>query len=220
MEDTGDGISKKKQNTIFESFSQGSLQINRKYGGTGLGLSIVKNLLELMGSKIFLESKLGEGSKFWFNISYDIAESETNIVDPKNMEVVLDNDIFENKSVMIVEDNKINQMITKKILEKKKMSCTVVDNGMDAIKHAKEQDFDVILMDIHMPGISGIEATKKIREFNRTVPIIALTAITIEENLEDFYKAGFNEFIPKPFNAEDFFEKINRVLRSNDFLVK
>jgi CheY-like chemotaxis protein len=71
-----------------------------------------------------------------------------------------------------------------------------------------------------MPGISGIEATKKIREFNRTVPIIALTAITIEENLEDFYKAGFNEFIPKPFNAEDFFEKINRVLRSNDFLVK
>lgn len=220
VEDTGDGISKKKQNTIFESFSQGSLQINRKYGGTGLGLSIVKNLLELMGSKIFLESELGEGSKFWFNISYDIAESETNIVDPKNMEVVLDNDIFENKSVMIVEDNKINQMITKKILEKKKMSCTVVDNGMDAIKHAKEQDFDVILMDIHMPGISGIEATKKIREFNRTVPIIALTAITIEENLEDFYKAGFNEFIPKPFNAEDFFEKINRVLRSNDFLVK
>ncbi|KXN98796.1 hypothetical protein LS48_09585 [Aequorivita aquimaris] len=220
VEDTGDGISKKKQNTIFESFSQGSLQINRKYGGTGLGLSIVKNLLELMGSKIFLESKLGEGSKFWFNISYDIVESETNIVDPKNMEVVLDNDIFENKSVMIVEDNKINQMITKKILEKKKMSCTVVDNGMDAIKHAKEQDFDVILMDIHMPGISGIEATKKIREFNRTVPIIALTAITIEENLEDFYKAGFNEFIPKPFNAEDFFEKINRVLRSNDFLVK
>ena len=220
VEDTGDGISKKKQNTIFESFSQGSLQINRKYGGTGLGLSIVKNLLELMGSKIFLESKLGEGSKFWFNINYEIAETESKPTDLKNLEVVLENDVFENKAVMIVEDNKINQMITKKILEKKKMVCTVVDNGLDAIKHAKEEDFDVILMDIHMPGISGIEATKKIREFNKTVPIIALTAITIEENLEDFYKAGFNEFIPKPFNAEDFFEKINRVLRSNDFLVK
>ena len=220
VEDTGDGISKKKQNTIFESFSQGSLQINRKYGGTGLGLSIVKNLLELMGSKIFLESKLGEGSKFWFNISYEIAETESKPTDFKNLEVVLENDIFEDKAVMIVEDNKINQMITKKILEKKKMICTVVDNGLDAIKHANEENFDVILMDIHMPGISGIEATKKIREFNKTVPIIALTAITIEENLEDFYKAGFNEFIPKPFNAEDFFEKINRVLRSNDFLVK
>ena len=220
IEDTGDGISKKKQNTIFESFSQGSLQINRKYGGTGLGLSIVKNLLELMGSKIFLESKLGEGSKFWFNITYDIAENnnlETNIND---IEVVFENTVFDNKKVMIVEDNKINQMITKKILEKKKMICTVVDNGMDAIKYASEEDFDIILMDIHMPGISGIEATKKIREFNKTVPIIALTAITIEENLEDFYKAGFNEFIPKPFKAEDFFEKINRVLRSNDFLVK
>ncbi len=220
IEDTGDGISKKKQNTIFESFSQGSLQINRKYGGTGLGLSIVKNLLELMGSKIFLESKLGEGSKFWFNIGYDISETD-NIAKPINeLEVIFENDIFENKSVMIVEDNKINQMITKKILEKKKMICTVVDNGMDAIKFAKEVNFDVVLMDIHMPGISGIEATKKIREFNKTVPIIALTAITIEENLEDFYKAGFNEFIPKPFNAEDFFEKINRVLRSNDYLVK
>ena len=220
VEDTGDGISKKKQNTIFESFSQGSLQINRKYGGTGLGLSIVKNLLELMGSKIYLESKLGEGSKFWFNINYDISETEENTANVNDLEVVFENDIFEDKAVMIVEDNKINQMITKKILEKKKMVCTVVDNGMDAIKIAKEGDFDVILMDIHMPGISGIEATKKIREFNRNVPIIALTAITIEENLEDFYKAGFNEFIPKPFNAEDFFEKINRVMRSNDFLVK
>lgn len=220
VEDTGDGISKKKQNTIFESFSQGSLQINRKYGGTGLGLSIVKNLLELMGSKIFLESKLGEGSKFWFNISYDIAEVEKDSKNIKNLEVVVENDMLENKKVMIVEDNKINQMITKKILEKKKMICTVVDNGMDAIKNVKETDFDVILMDIHMPGISGIEATRKIREFNKTVPIIALTAITIEENLEEFYKAGFNEFIPKPFNAEDFFEKINRVIRGNDFLIK
>jgi signal transduction histidine kinase/ActR/RegA family two-component response regulator len=219
VEDTGDGISKKKQNTIFESFSQGSLQINRKYGGTGLGLSIVKNLLELMGSKILLESKLGEGSKFWFNIAYEIAESE-NKIDLNNLEVVVEDDIFEHKRVLIVEDNKINQMITKKILEKKKMVCNVADNGMDAIKFVKEKNYDVILMDIHMPGISGIEATQKIREFNKTVPIIALTAITIEENLEDFYNAGFNEFIPKPFNAEDFFEKINRVLRSNDFLVK
>lgn len=221
IEDTGDGISKKKQITVFESFSQGSLQINRKYGGTGLGLSIVKNLLELMGSKIFLESKLGEGSKFSFNISYDISE-----VDGKNNKIneievfIEDDNIFEDKTILIVEDNKINQMITKKILENKKMRCTAVDNGLDAIKQVENGDFDIILMDIHMPGISGIEATKKIREFNKTVPIIALTAITIEDNLEDFYSAGFNEFIPKPFKAEDFFEKINRVLRSNDFLVK
>ncbi len=218
VEDTGDGISKKKQNSIFESFSQGSLQINRKYGGTGLGLSIVKNLLELMGSKIYLESKLGKGSKFWFAIPYDYEEKDKNEKNLNAIDVVVDNDLLQNKKVMIVEDNKINQMITKKILEKKEMVCTVIDNGMDAIKLARENNFDVILMDIHMPGISGIEATKKIRDFNTDVPIIALTAVTIEENLEDFYKAGFNEFIPKPFNADDFFEKINRVLKGNDFL--
>ena len=220
VEDTGDGISKKKQITIFESFSQGSLQINRKYGGTGLGLSIVKNLLELMGSKIYLESKLGEGSKFWFNISYDISDAEGRKNKVKKIKVVLDDNILENKAILIVEDNKINQMITKKILEKKKMVCTVVDNGLEAIKRAEKDDFDIILMDIHMPGISGIEATKRIREFNKTIPVIALTAITIEDHLEDFYSAGFNEFISKPFKAEDFFEKISRVLRSNDFLVK
>ncbi len=220
IEDTGDGISKKKQHSIFESFSQGSLQINRKYGGTGLGLSIVKNLLELMGSKIYLESKLGKGSKFWFTIKYDFSENDSKEVNINQLEVIVDNDILENKTVLIVEDNKINQMITKKILEKKKMICTVVDNGLDAIKLAKQNKYSVILMDIHMPGISGIDATKKIREFDSTVPIIALTAVTIEENLEDFYKAGFNEFIPKPFNAEDFFEKINRVLRGIDFFQK
>lgn len=220
VEDTGEGIPKKKQNSVFESFSQGSLQINRKYGGTGLGLSIVANLLELMGSKIFLESELGRGSKFWFSISYDISENDDKNTDIKDIEIIYDDEILENKSILIVEDNKINQMITKKILEKKKMQCTVVDNGLDAVKRVKEEKFDIILMDIHMPGISGIEATQRIRLFNKTIPIIALTAITIEDNLEEFYNAGFNEFIPKPFKAEDFFEKINRVLRTNKFLVK
>ncbi|WP_052309011.1 ATP-binding protein [Aequorivita sublithincola] len=215
IEDNGIGISMKKQKSIFESFTQGSLQINRKYGGTGLGLSIVKNLLELMGSEIFLESELGKGSKFWFNISYEISENEEKQKEINEIEVIIENDIFENKSVLIVEDNKINQMITKKILERKKMICTVVDNGAEAIKQVQQGDFSVILMDIYMPGISGIEATKKIREFNNIVPIIALSAVTIEENLADFYKAGFNEFIPKPFNTEEFFKKIQNVLNSN-----
>jgi len=96
------------------------------------------------------------------------------------------------------------------------MKCLVADNGMDAIKMVKENDFDVILMDIHMPGISGIEATQKIREFNKQIPILALTAVTIDENLDDFYRAGFNEIIPKPFKTEDFFEKIYRTLESKN----
>ncbi len=212
VEDNGVGISKKKQKSIFETFSQASLQINRKFGGTGLGLSIVKNLLELMGSKIHLESQLGKGSKFWFNINFNVSEELQEENNPQNITYVIDYASLENKQVLVVEDNKINQMITKKILEKNKMICDVADNGMDAIKMTKEKNFDVILMDIHMPGISGIEATQKIREFDKDLPIIALTAVTIDENLDDFYRAGFNEIIPKPFKTEEFFEKIHKTL--------
>ena len=219
IEDNGVGISKKKQKSIFETFSQGSLQINRKFGGSGLGLSIVKNLLELMNSKIQLESQLGKGSKFWFNISLDISEDHIEDINPKNIIYDIDYVALENVKILVVEDNKINQMITKKILEKNKMICQVADNGMDAIKMVKETNFEVILMDIHMPGISGIEATQKIRTFNKDIPIIALTAVTIDENLDDFYKAGFNEIIPKPFKPEEFFEKIYRSLEGNKFSI-
>ena len=219
IEDDGVGISKKKQKSIFETFSQGSLQINRKFGGTGLGLSIVKNLLELMNSKIQLESQLGQGSKFWFNISFDVSQEVKEDLNPNNIIYDVDYVALENKSILVVEDNKINQMITKKILEKNKMKCMVADNGMDAIKMVEAHNFDVILMDIHMPGISGIEATQKIREFNSDLPIIALTAVTIDENLDDFYRAGFNEIIPKPFKTEEFFEKIYRTIEGRKFPV-
>ena len=215
IEDNGVGISKKKQKSIFESFSQASLQINRKFGGTGLGLSIVKNLLELMGSRIQLDSELGKGSKFWFDL---VLELSTNEITGVAGETVLSEDEYnslENRQVLVVEDNKINQMITRKILEKRKIVCQVADNGMDAIKMVQENDFDVVLMDIHMPGISGIEATQEIRKFNPELPIIALTAVTIDENLDEFYRVGFNEIIPKPFKTEEFFEKIHRTLEQS-----
>ena len=213
IEDNGVGISKKKQKTIFETFSQGSLQINRKFGGTGLGLSIVKNLLELMNSKIQLESKLGEGSKFWFNLDLDISDEKVLQKENTDKKKVIDLEYLVSKNVLVVEDNKINQMITKKILEKNKMVCQVADNGTDAVQLVKENDFDVVLMDIHMPGISGIEATQKIREFNKALPIIALTAVTIDENLDEFFRVGFNEIIPKPFKPEEFFEKIHDTVK-------
>ena len=213
IEDNGVGISKKKQKTIFETFSQGSLQINRKFGGTGLGLSIVKNLLELMNSKIQLESKLGEGSKFWFNLDLDISDEKVLQKENIDKKKVIDLEYLFGKNVLVVEDNKINQMITKKILEKNKMVCQVADNGTDAVQLVKENDFDVVLMDIHMPGISGIEATQKIREFNKALPIIALTAVTIDENLDEFFRVGFNEIIPKPFKPEEFFEKIHDTVK-------
>ncbi|MGB0451336.1 MAG: response regulator [Flavobacteriaceae bacterium] len=212
IEDNGVGISKKKQKSIFESFSQASLQINRKFGGTGLGLSIVKSLLELMGSRIQLESQLGKGSKFWFDLVLEVSAQDA--TEEKGQKHLDENEygLFENKHILVVEDNKINQMITRKILEKRNIKCQVADNGMDAIKLVETNDFDVVLMDIHMPGISGIEATQKIRKFKPQLPIIALTAVTIEENLDEFYRVAFNEIIPKPFKTEEFFEKIHRSL--------
>ena len=213
IQDTGEGISKEKQKSIFENFTQGSLQINRKFGGTGLGLSIVKNLLNLMDSEIHLESELDKGSLFYFELSFEALEpalpqnsSGNEIPEP------LSNDIMHNKKILIVEDNKINQMITRKILEKNKVICDVADNGTIAISKVQNNHFDLILMDIHMPGISGIEATIEIRKFNDSIPIIALTAVTLEESLDEFYLNGFNDIIPKPYKTEEFFQKINRYL--------
>ena len=110
--------------------------------------------------------------------------------------------------ILVVEDNKINQMITKKILNKMKLNCDIVDNGEDAVDKVKTEDYDVVLMDIHMPGISGIEATKIIRTFDRDITIFALTAVTIEDKMDEFDEAGFDDIISKPFKQEDFEKKL------------
>ncbi len=208
IKDNGEGITKEKQTAIFENFTQGSLQINRKFGGTGLGLSIVKNLLNLMNSEIHLESELGKGSSFSFDLKFEAFETAGAKV-PGIVTTALSNDIMHNKKILIVEDNKINQMITRKILEKHKVICDVADNGTIAIEKVKNNHFDLILMDIHMPGISGIEATIEIRKFDDQIPIVALTAVTLDENLDEFYLNGFTDIIPKPYKTEEFFNKIN-----------
>ena len=216
IEDNGEGISKEKQKEIFENFTQGSTQINRKFGGTGLGLSIVKNLLSLMESEITLESDLGKGSKFSFDLKFLVIEPATFAKEQKEELPAEKEDYLEGKEILVVEDNKINQMITKKIIEKHKAICKVADNGTTAIEMVKEGDFNLILMDIHMPGISGIEATKEIRKFNKEIPIIALTAVTLDENLDEFYLNGFNDIIPKPYKTEEFFAKINKYLAKQE----
>ncbi|MBW1296816.1 response regulator [Aquimarina litoralis] len=210
IKDNGVGISDKKQQSIFENFTQGSVQINRKFGGTGLGLSIVKNLLSLMDSEIKLESELGQGSRFHFDLKFEVFEDVVSNYQEEAKKI--DYSVMVDKKVLVVEDNKINQLITRKILEKNKMICDVADNGDIAINKTKNNDFDLILMDIHMPGISGIEATKQIREFNTEIPIVALTAVTLDDNLDEFYHNGFNDIIPKPYKTEEFFTKLHKAL--------
>ena len=214
IEDNGIGISKEKQEHMFESFSQGSIQINRKYGGTGLGLSIVKGLIDILNGKIFLKSELGKGTTFFFEIPLTYAPETAKLEKEDYSENIKALDIS-NIKILIVEDNKINQMITKKILTKMNLKCDIVDNGEDAVKKVKDSEYDVVLMDIHMPGISGIEATKRIRQFDKKLTIFALTAVTLEDKMTEFDEAGFNDIISKPFKQEDFEKKLFEELSTN-----
>jgi len=211
VEDNGIGISKEKQAKMFDSFSQGSIQINRKYGGTGLGLSIVKGLIDILNGKIYFDSELGKGTTFFIEIPFEFAE-ETIEKEKINYFKDLNEDVLSKINILLVEDNKINQMITKKILNKLKLNCDVVENGEDAIEKVKVNTYDVVLMDIHMPGISGIEATKIIRKFNKDLPIYALTAVTIEDKMVEFDEAEFTDIISKPFKQEDFEKKLFDVI--------
>ena len=203
--DTGIGIPKDKLETVFESFSQGSIEINRKYGGTGLGLTIVKNLIHVLGGQIKLESTLGKGSTFSFELQFQVNENQTSIVQISKGD---HDSILKNKKILLVEDNKINQMITKKMLENKGVSCEIVENGEDAIEVAKKKAFDLILMDVHLPGINGTIATQRIREFDSHTPIIAITAISLHENKNMLLSFGMNDVITKPFAPEDFYSTI------------
>jgi len=201
--DTGIGIPKEMQKNIFESFSQGSVEINRKYGGTGLGLAIVKRLVELLGGDIQLKSTEKIGTSFFFELTLEEGTSE--VVDiPK----AYDESIFSGKHILVVEDNKINQMITKKMVESKGMSCEVIDEGESAIEALRNNKFNLVLMDVHLPGINGTIATHRIREFDKNTPIVALTAISLNENRDNLLSFGMNDVITKPFNPEEFYRVI------------
>lgn len=207
--DTGIGIPEDKLKTVFESFSQGSIEINRKYGGTGLGLTIVKKLIKLLGGDIKLESTVGKGSKFSFDLQ--LKKSHQELPAEKSIKII-DNTVWEDKKVLLVEDNKINQMVSKKMLENKGILCEIIDNGEDAIKAVKENNYDLVLMDVHLPGINGTEATKIIREFDAKTPIIALTAISLNENREMLLSYGMDDVLTKPFVPDDFYAVIAKYI--------
>ncbi len=207
VRDNGIGISEDQQKSIFDSFEQGSIQINREYGGTGLGLTIVKSLLGLFGSKISLESELGQGSSFFFELD---VKCDTNAMEEVSFELSSEEFDFKGLHLLVVEDNKINQVITKKMLTKKEITCDIANNGNEAIDLAKANTYNAILMDIHMPGISGEEATRQIRKFDQEIPIIALTAISLDDSLDSFYEAGCNDVVTKPFKPEVFYQKIGQ----------
>jgi len=203
--DNGVGIDAADQVKIFEKF----VQIGRNendYQGTGLGLAIVKRLLDLFKSEITLESQVGIGTTFIFTIAFDHDPDKT-IQIINNIKVDLSTgQIFK---ILVVEDNKINQTIIKKIIEKNHCSCCIVDDGYQALDILEKEVFDVILMDINMPLISGFETTRKIRYKGIQTPIIALTAFAKDEITEEAIEAGMNDIMIKPFEPVKLFQVIN-----------
>lgn len=208
--DTGIGIPAEKLESVFDSFSQGSTEINRKYGGTGLGLTIVKKLLKLLNSDINLKSTLGEGSSFSFELQLKINNNQLPV--EQKIKTPFDASKIKGKKILVVEDNKINQMITKRMLENKEILCEVIDNGEDAIEAVKNNNYDLVLMDVHLPGINGTIATQEIRKFNSTTAIIAMTAISLNENREMLLSFGMNDVITKPFIPNDFYIMLAKYL--------
>lgn len=210
IKDNGTGISKSNQEIIFEEFSQ--LQSsNYNYQGTGLGLPIVKKLLTLFDSAIHLESEEGVGSAFSFTIEFENADiskvAELNEI--LDQEKILSSILASgDKRILVVDDNRINQVVTRRILEQQQFVVDICDNGLDAIEKVRNESFEMVLMDVNMPGITGLEATKRIRVFNNEIPIIALTAMEIDEIREEIYEAGLNDIIVKPYDTARFYQVI------------
>ena len=205
VKDNGIGIAPEDQEKIFEKF----VQIERKendYQGTGLGLSIVKRLIELFDSEINLSSSPEKGTEFDFTIAFEFNPAKTNEI-INNMEVDLST--AASHEVLVVEDNKINQMVTRKILQNNGYRCKVVEDGLSAIEILRNTKFDIILMDINMPIINGFETTRRIRQFDQETPIVALTAFDKEEITEEALSSGMNDIIIKPFEPIKLFQIIS-----------
>lgn len=208
--DTGIGIEPERAETIFDSFTQGSQDTKRLFGGTGLGLTISKQLVELQGGKIYVESEEGEGSTFYVELTFAKGSStaEAEVIPEKEMS----SKGLRGLRVLLAEDNLVNQKVMLRFLERWNVDMKVVDNGQEAVDAIKEEYFDVVLMDLQMPKMDGYEASEAIRKmddpYKRKIPIIALTAAALKEVREKVYASGMNDFVTKPFNPADLEQKL------------
>lgn len=212
--DTGMGISKENLPAIFEQFVQAGADITRKYGGTGLGLSIAKNLVEMQGGTIHVKSEVKKGSVFTVRIPYKLSSES---ILKKELRKSGGIRSMERKKILVAEDVPVNQLIAKHILKSWGHVVTVAENGKEVLKFLERNNYDLILMDIHMPEMNGVVTTRLIRKLSNTkkstIPIIAVTAAAFKDETERYLEAGMNEFITKPYTEEKLFEVIRRVLK-------
>lgn len=217
VQDSGMGIEREMVEKIFSPFVQGTSHMRRKFGGTGIGLSIVKHLVVLQDGTIDLKSRPGEGSEFYFKLPFLKAHAGQHLTKSKNgvFNLIAESEIGKGINVLVVEDNTINQMLVIKLLQRRGYQTTVAENGKIAVHKHNHSDFDIILMDLQMPEMDGYEAAIHIRNMNshkKNIPIVAMTAHTIKGEKEKCLAIGMNDYISKPFHAEELYDKISMLV--------
>jgi signal transduction histidine kinase/CHASE3 domain sensor protein/ActR/RegA family two-component response regulator len=216
VQDTGIGIATNMQDKIFDTFTQADTSITRKFGGSGLGLSITKSIVELQGGKINVESEENKGTKIIFVIPYQVcvvpAPSEA------EKEERIDTTRLVGKKLLVADDENFNRLLLSAILKRYQLSWDEAENGRVVLEKVRANDYDLILMDVRMPDMSGIDATLEIRkmseEVKASVPIIALTAAALEEKKEKCLSAGMNDVITKPFRERELMRAIVRIFEA------
>jgi CheY-like chemotaxis protein/HPt (histidine-containing phosphotransfer) domain-containing protein len=212
VSDTGIGISEQQQAQLFQSFQQADASITRKYGGTGLGLAICRQLAQLMGGDIGVNSIENEGSEFWVEVDLKLATPEEVAEFHVEEANYLSGNSFQGCRVLLTEDNEFNQLVATDILESEGISVVIANNGLQAIEALKQDQFDCVLMDMQMPEMDGLTATQEIRKTNSTLPIIAMTANASAEDQQACFEAGMNDFVTKPVIPRNLFNVLSKWL--------
>ncbi|MBN1796486.1 MAG: response regulator [Sedimentisphaerales bacterium] len=220
IKDTGIGISPDKLHSIFDAFIQADGDTTRKYGGTGLGLAIAKNLVNLLEGELSVESHVGQGSQFSILLpaGTDIKNKPTinescEVPDEQNSGFVKYDDQKFTGKVLIVEDTPTNQMLIRLLLEKIGLEVTVASNGKEALEKTKNRSFDLIFMDMHMPVMSGYEATQELRKMGINIPIIALTASVLKGDKVKCIEIGCDDYLGKPIDRKSLLDILNKYLK-------
>jgi CheY-like chemotaxis protein len=205
--DTGIGLSGEQQKLIFEPFRQADGSVTRRYGGTGLGLAICSNLAALMGGGISVESAPGEGSTFSFTIDCPVCAGQEEEI-AKGGARIRASAVSGPLSILLAEDNRVNQLLMVRLLESRGHRVTVAGDGRVALDEVARYRYDVILMDVQMPEMDGIEATRMLRERGVRTPIIAMTAHAMQGDRDKCLSAGMDAYVSKPIQPEEVFETI------------
>lgn len=213
--DTGIGMPEQNLEHIFERFEQIDNSFSRSQGGTGLGLTIVKKLTELMEGEIKVDSKINEGSTFSVQLPFE--KQNGTLVLEKKFQSENETIYFKGKTILVAEDNRMNQLLIESILEKFETNAVIAENGHEVLKYLATNKPDLILMDVQMPGMDGIKATKKIREkYGNELPIVAMTAHVLEQEKQNCLQAGMNKYLTKPINEAALISSLNELIGKKD----